>query len=35
MTQETETFLDQIVVELIAALGESESGLGARHTNLE
>jgi 6-phospho-3-hexuloisomerase len=28
-------FLDQIVVDLLAALGTTESELGARHTNLE
>lgn len=28
-------FLDHIVVDLIAALGATESDLGARHTNLE
>jgi 6-phospho-3-hexuloisomerase len=28
-------YLDQVVVDLIAALGATESELGARHTNLE
>jgi 6-phospho-3-hexuloisomerase len=28
-------YLDQVVVDLIAALGATESDLGARHTNLE
>ena len=28
-------FLDQVAVDLIAALGATESDLGARHTNLE
>jgi len=28
-------YLDQVVVDLVAALGATESDLGARHTNLE
>lgn len=28
-------FLDQVVVDLLAELGQAESDLGARHTNLE
>lgn len=28
-------YLDQVVVDLLAALGATESDLGARHTNLE
>lgn len=28
-------FLDQVAIDLIAALGATESDLGARHTNLE